>query len=64
MTFSQLNKLILLSRCQLLLADTGFIKKLEAKSDDYVLSAYEQQKLNKLFLDYRKQIARYERLEW
>lgn len=58
MTTSQLIKLINLSRCQLLTADTGFIKKLEALPDDCKLTEYEAQRLNKMSLDYAKQIKR------
>lgn len=37
MTTTQLNKLISLSRCQLLNSDTAFIRKLEAMTDCYAL---------------------------
>lgn len=63
MTFTQLEKLIRLARCQLLVADTLFIKKLEARDCDSELSQYEKEKLNKLYLNYSKQIKRYERME-
>lgn len=63
MTFSQLNKLIRLSRCQLLDADTNFVRRLERLADDTVLSAYENEKINKLSLDYQKQIRHFERFE-
>jgi hypothetical protein len=63
MTFAQLQKLIRLARCTLLVADRNFVRKLEGMSDDTPLSPYENEKLAKLTLDYGKQIRRFERLE-
>lgn len=62
MTFSQLNKLISLSRCQLLVADTAFVRKLEAMPDCYALTAEENRKLNRLALDYKLQVKQRENM--
>jgi hypothetical protein len=43
--------------------DMPFIRKLEHESDDYRLSAYEAEKLNKVYLDNVKAIKRLERMQ-
>ena len=63
MTFAQLQKLIRLARCTLLVADRNLVRRLEGMSDDTALSQYEANRLNKLTLDYGKQIRRWERYE-
>lgn len=40
-----------------------FIRKLEHESDEYKLSAYEAEKLNKVYLDNVKAIRRLERMQ-